>query len=547
MASSLSSESDSEGDLAHLEELQGSDDNETQSEGFISDSDEEYLPENDSEASSYEEESDGSVDDADRPRSPALPAPLHAFTLMADPFADQRPGTVPVLTEDFSGVHPDVPRNDMSALDCFELFMSDEVIQSLCLWTNVRATKFFRDNPTINPNKFMGKKWLDVTKDEMNVFLCLQLLMGVNKLPKIADYWSLSVLCQGPPVFTAAVMSRNRFSQIQRFIRYSHPDDSKKEDPMTRLSSFFNMLREKTTKYFSAGENFAVDESLILYKGRLRFRQYIKTKRKRFGLKLFSLCPSSPKARGYTWNFCLYSHRLYDEMLDNPELSALSKSERVPVYLMLDLLNKGRHVVLDNWYSSLHLAEFLLERGTLTTGTIRPNRGVPPIMKNESLSRGQALFSRKDEILQVKFRDTKCVHVITTKYEAGFVERTRVLKGGKQEFIKKPSPIQRYNEQMGAVDLVDQLLEPPDPTRKSYTWFKKLGLHMISRMLLNARTIYCNLHQQRHWMEYGEFIKLVVHQQLTRCSPGYRQLCSERKKDLSLRKKKSAMVEEPRE
>lgn len=211
---------------------------------------------------------------------------------------------------------------------------------------------------------------------------------------------------------------------------------------------------------------------------------------------------------------------------------------------MLDLLNKGRHVVLDNWYSSLHLAQFLLERGTLTTGTIRPNRGVPLIMKNESLSKGQALFSRKDEILLVNFRDTKYVHVITTKYEAGFVERTRFLKGGKKEFIKNPSPIQRYNEQMGAEDLVDQLLEPTDPTRKSYAWFKKLGLHMISRMLLNARTIYYNLHPQRNWMDYGEFIKMVVHQLLTRCSPGYKQLCLERKKDLSLKRKKSTMVVE---
>ncbi|MPC34371.1 hypothetical protein E2C01_027757 [Portunus trituberculatus] len=79
-------------------------------------------------------------------------------------------------------------------------------------------------------------------------------------------------------------------------------------------------------------------------------------------------------------------------------------------------------------------------------------------MKNESLSRGQALFSWKEEILQVKFRDTKCGHIIMTKYEAEFVQRTRVLKGGKKEFIKKPSPIQRYNEQMGAVDLVEHLL-----------------------------------------------------------------------------------------
>lgn len=38
---------------------------------------------------------------------------------------------------------------------------------------------------------------------------------------------------------------------------------------------------------------------------------------------------------------------------------------------------------------------------------------------------------------------------------------------------KKPLLIQWYNEKMGTVDLVDQLLEPTDPIRKSYTRLKK--------------------------------------------------------------------------
>ncbi|MPC44467.1 hypothetical protein E2C01_038140 [Portunus trituberculatus] len=63
MASSLSSLRDSEGELALLDELQDSEDNESQSEGLISDSHKEYLPENDSEASSSQEESDGSSKD----------------------------------------------------------------------------------------------------------------------------------------------------------------------------------------------------------------------------------------------------------------------------------------------------------------------------------------------------------------------------------------------------------------------------------------------------------------------------------------------------
>lgn len=510
-------------------EFEGSDDG-TQTDITVSDSDQEYLPENDPDASSSEESDDSDMAAEAAAAPPQLPAAIAApdFVILGDPFADRRPSALPEVDDDFPDVHPEIishhEEHPMSAMECFQLFIPKDVVSSLCLWTNVRAAKFFREHPNINPNKFMGKKWRDVKEDEMYVFLTLQLLMGVTKLPRISDYWSTSILCQGPPVFNSAIMSRNRFSQIQRFIRYSHPDDADRKNPLTRIATFFSMLQENTTHYFSAGESFAVDESLILFKGRLHFRQYIKTKRKRFGLKLFALCPSSEKARGYTWNFCLYTPRVYDTMLDNPELASLSKSERVPIFLMLDLLRKGRHVVLDNWYSSLRLAEFLLMRNTLTTGTIRPNRGVPKLVQDEPLQKGQTLFARKQDILVVKFRDTKNVHVISTKYEAGFVDHSRHVKGGKQEFLKKPSPIQRYNEQMGSVDLVDQLLEPTDPTRKSYAWFKKLGLHMICRMMLNARTVYLNLHPNTTCVEYVDFIKLVAHELLSEYSLGYAAL-----------------------
>lgn len=88
-------------------------------------------------------------------------------------YADHGAGTVPALIENFFGVHSDVLKNDTSNLDCFQLFMSDEVVESLCLRKNVREAKFLMDNPTLIPNNFMRKKWRDVTKDEMNVFLCL--------------------------------------------------------------------------------------------------------------------------------------------------------------------------------------------------------------------------------------------------------------------------------------------------------------------------------------------------------------------------------------
>ena len=43
---------------------------------------------------------------------------------------------------------------------------------------------------------------------------------------------------------------------------------------------------------------------------------------------------------------------------------------------------------------------------------------------------------------------------------------------------------------MKGVDLSDQRIQPYDPTRKSCRWFKKLGIHIISRLIFNSYCIY---------------------------------------------------------
>ena len=57
---------------------------------------------------------------------------------------------------------------------------------------------------------------------------------------------------------------------------------------------------------------------------------------------------------------------------------------------------------------------------------------------------------------------------------------------------------------MGSVDKTDQMLQPYNPARKSYTWFKKMGIHVASRMLLNAFILH--KHCQSENMRFKDFI-----------------------------------------
>ena len=78
-------------------------------------------------------------------------------------------------------------------------------------------------------------------------------------------------------------MSRDRYLSIMKFLLFSEVKEVKKNSPNTRLDTFCDMLTSIAMHNVDAGEFCAVDEALVLWKGRLGFRQFIKTKRARFG------------------------------------------------------------------------------------------------------------------------------------------------------------------------------------------------------------------------------------------------------------------------
>jgi hypothetical protein len=106
-------------------------------------------------------------------------------------------------------------------------------------------------------------------------------------------------------------------------------------------SSIESEVKSNCMTIVDPGPVFAIDEHLMLYEGKLHFRQYIKSKRSRFGIKMFPLCPSNPEFRGYTWNFCLYVGKDTFDVSHIPDTENLTISERIVVYLAQSLLNSG--------------------------------------------------------------------------------------------------------------------------------------------------------------------------------------------------------------
>ena len=101
-------------------------------------------------------------------------------------------------------------------------------------------------------------------------------------------------------------MSRNCFQMILKFICFADNTFYDPKDPnRDRLYEVRPIVEFVVNKFKSAyvpSKFISIAEELLLWKGRLIFKQYIPNKRSWFGMKMFSLCEDS----GYLWNLFVY-------------------------------------------------------------------------------------------------------------------------------------------------------------------------------------------------------------------------------------------------
>jgi len=97
-----------------------------------------------------------------------------------------------------------------------------------------------------------------------------------------------------------------------------------------KLKPLFYMIVQKFQEGYKPGQEVVIDKTMIPFRGRIFFRQYVPGKRHKYGLKLYKLCTKE----AYTWNFELYCGA-------SEKFQSLGKTESVVARLMLPLLERG--------------------------------------------------------------------------------------------------------------------------------------------------------------------------------------------------------------
>ena len=70
-------------------------------------------------------------------------------------------------------------------------------------------------------DRSMYKLWVDIDNDDVWMYFCIIILMGIIKKPSFHMYWSTDCM-SSTPIFSR-LMRRDRFEQIRGMMRFTDP------------------------------------------------------------------------------------------------------------------------------------------------------------------------------------------------------------------------------------------------------------------------------------------------------------------------------------
>lgn len=360
---------------------------------------------------------------------------------------------------------------DGSPIDFYHLLVDQNIINNIVTETNIYAAQQIASK-VISPHSRLNK-WYDTNESEMKCFLGLLLWTGLVSLPSYDLYWSNSEVYKTK---FSTFMSRNRFEILLQMIHFADNSQADLDDRLYKLGSVINNVMTNSNNCMQPCDSFCIDESLIKFMDRLSFKQYIKNKKSRFGIKLFKLCT----APCYTLAIKVYAGKEA-----NAELNVGSK---IVLELSEPYLDRGRILYVDNWYTSIELAELLNSRQTHLVGTLRANRkSNPKNVTQKKLKRGEVFSMRSStNVLVLKWKDKRDLYMLSTKHNS---EMISVDHHGK--YIEKPKVVVDYNLGKSPIDLSDQLSSYSNPLRRSIKWYKKVVLDTLLNIgVVNARVLF---------------------------------------------------------
>ena len=331
--------------------------------------------------------------------------------------------------------------------------------------------------------------WQQITVQELTAYMGFMILMGLVKLPSIADYWKKDMIYHYLPI--ASRISRDRFIDLNRYLHFV--DNSTLSPPHTpgynklgKVEPIIAMLRGQLAAIWNPGKHLSIDEAMIPFKGRSGLKQYMPNKPIKRGIKVWMRADAD---NGFVSDFQVYTGKKGDA-------AEKGLGSKVVKSLSEKLYGSYRHMYFDNFFASVDLALDLFISGLYSCGTLRTNRkGFPSALKlaaKKGLKERGASKSRQQGNLTVSvWQDNRPVALIATNSDPTTTNSVlRKNKDGSSTTYSCPNSLTSYNQHMGGVDQNDQLRGYYHMRLKCRKHYKYIFWFLFDLAITNAFILY---------------------------------------------------------
>jgi hypothetical protein len=334
-------------------------------------------------------------------------------------------------------------------------------------------------------------KSINVTKKELEIFIGIEILMGIVKMPAVEDYWCNDLRFES----VASSMSLKRYRCIKRYLHFCDNTNVDASNRYHKIAVVMEHVRQQCLR-IEEERSFAVDEMIIPYKGKKAGgrKQYNPKKPHKWGFKFLVRAGTS----GMVYDFFAYdgSHTFQKDKFTDWEEEYLGVGGKTVVKLCRTISSPILSTVyFDNWFTSLELIFYLRnEMGILSLGTIRKDRlGTCQMINDKEMKkkgRGafQVVSDNSKKIAVTKWMDNKCINIASSfcaQDPVSTIERyDRTLK--QKVVVPCPNAIKVYNTHMGGVDIADMLTALYRIHMKTRRWYLSIFAQMLDISLNNS-------------------------------------------------------------
>jgi len=396
---------------------------------------------------------------------------------------------------------PEAVRNNPLAL--LDLLWNEEIWMKLYEGTKKhikRETMESLDPPRVQMHEFIQ-------------YFANLLVMGLVHLPSYKEYWTKEASeissiynCS----FVRDSMTLNKFKLIHKNLDWLEREGIETTERTLELEQ---LLNTNFQKHWQPSLCIVVDEIMLLFKGRWKYRQHCRGKPHATGLKVFAAADN---------RFYVYSFFLYRGQSRTILQTVLKLLEPLPKRLSQYL------IIADSFYGSLALAKALSLLGFLFVLICQTNR--PSFLfSSVSLPKDGIVTKWKDEfLLETKILQetsipienrtqeiqtmTICATSWADRKNVHFIHNVNILaviQDPKKDRII-PKVARTYNDDMGAVDVFDAYLHRYMPTLRNSRWIRTAIIDFFFMALTNAFRIFAVYNDNASWKHFLQRLSLQL-------------------------------------